>query len=394
MDQGLTRSGSPYRAHYCERMIRRLAALGVVAALGLVAGCTTQPEAQDAAMLPAETTAAVTTELQQTLEKYGAPGGVVAVCVPGYQEWSVAEGVADTETDTAMTTDLVWPLRSITKSFTVTLLLQLADEGKLSLDDPISKYVPDVPNGDRITLRQLADMTSGVPEYTTDALVEDMSKDSAQAFTTEELIAYALAEPAQFPPGKKAVYVNTSTLLLGEVVEEVTGQPFDQVLSERILVPLGLTATRYVTTPDDWSGPHATGYQPGDKGKLQASFNNFTLLGPAGAMTSTLPDLCRWGRALGAGEMVSEQTQMERREGQPLDSGPEYDEYDVGMGELAGWIGHTGEGLGYTVLTMYNPDTGAVVAIGMNISNAKHHPPTRLMRAIAPVLDEVPPATS
>lgn len=374
-------------------MIRRLTVLGSAATLALVVGCSTQQNAAPTpAPLPEQTTQTVTRSLEQTMAKYGAPGGVVAVCVPGYQDWAVAEGIADTDTGTAMTTDLVWPLRSITKSFTVTLLLQLVDEGKVSLDDPISEFVSDVPNGDRITLRQLANMTSGVPEYTTDKLIKAMFADPQRAFTTEELISYAVAEPAQFAPGKKAVYVNTSTLLLGEVVEKVTGQPFDQVLADRILVPLELTNTRYVTTPDDWSGPHPTGYQPDEQGDLEVQTNNFTLLGPAGAMTSTLPDLCRWGRALGSGELLTEQTQQQRLQGQPLVSGPEYDEYDLGMGEVEGWVGHTGEGLGYTVLVMYNPDNEAVAVIGMNVSKAKKHAPTQLMRAIAPVLGEIPPA--
>lgn len=371
----------------------RLAALTTSLAAALLAACSTStvaPDVKAAPALPAVVTEEVSAALSETMSQYDVPGAAVRICTPGYQDWQTVRGVADISRDTPMTGDLVWPLRSVTKSYTVTLLLQLADEGVISLDDPVSKYVDGVPNGDRITLRQAADMTSGVPEYTTQAWLEDYLADDQATFTTPQLIDYANAEPAQFPPGSKAVYTNTNTLLLGEVVAAATGQPFETVLQERILTPLGLAQTRYLTTPDDWSGPHPTGYQADEKGNLQAQDNNFTVLGPAGAMTSTLADMCRWGAALGSGELLAAETQGIRRQGHPLDKGPEYDQYDLGMGELEGWVGHTGEGLGYTVLVMHNPDTGMTVATGMNVAKAAAHAPTRFFREIAPALDTVP----
>ena len=109
-------------------------------------------------------------------------------------------------------------------------------------------------------------------------------------------------------------------------------------------------------------------------------------------MTSTLSDMCRWATALGSGELLEPATQQERLQGAPLDKGPEYDEYLVGMGSLEGWVGHTGEGFGHTVLVMHNAESGASVAIGMNTSNRGKHVPTRYFRKIAPVLDAVPAA--
>jgi D-alanyl-D-alanine carboxypeptidase len=207
------------------------------------------------------------------------------------------------------------------------------------------------------------------------------------AFTTAELIEYANAEPAQFAPGAEKVYTNTNTLLLGEVVAQEYGLPFDQVVTEQIIEPLGLADTTYVTGVDDWSGPHPTGYQPGQDGGLEAQDNNFTTLGPAGAMTATLSDLCAWGEALGGGSLLKPATQAARIDGAPLDKGPEYDIYGQGIGRLEGWYGHTGEGFGHTVLVMHNPESGATVAVGMNISNRGKHVPTRYFRKIAPVRD-------
>ena len=375
--------------------MRRLLLLASITLLAL-AGCSStesSPETSpSSAALPADVVEALKMQLTRTMDTNKVPGAAVEVCIPGYEDTAIVEGVADLETGEPITEDLVWPIRSVTKSFTVTLILQLVDEGKISLDDTIDQWVPDVPNGDRITLRQLADMSSGVPEYTTRAWIEDFVADPSRGFTTQELIEYAVAEPAQFEPGAKKVYVNTSTLLLGEVVTAEYGQPFDQVVSEQILQPLGLSDTEYVTTPDGWSGPHPTGYQPDDSGSLEAQPNNFTVFGPAGAMTSTLTDLCAWGDALGSGALLDPVTQQARVDGAPLEEGPEYDVYGQGIGSLEGWIGHTGEGFGHTVLVMHNPTSGSTAVVAMNLSGTGKHVPTRYFRKVAPVLDAVPAA--
>lgn len=351
----------------------------------------TSPSAAEQA-LPADVTSVLETQLTKTMQRNEVPGGAVEVCVPGYQDWATAQGVADVDAGTVMTTDMYWPLRSVTKSYTVTLLLQLVDQGKVSLDDTIDQWIEGVPNGDQVTLRQLADMSSGLPEYTTPGWIKDYVADPQRVFTPQELIDYALAEPAQFPPGARKVYTNTNTVMLGEVVAQEHGQPFEQVISEQILQPLGLGQTRYETAVDDWPGPHPTGYQPDEDGQLQAADNNFTTLAAAGAMTSTLADMCRWGDALGEGVLLKPETQQARVVGQPLAKGPEYDVYGQGIGTIEGWVGHTGEGFGHTVLVMHNPQSGATVAVGMNISNLGKHAPTKYFRKIAPVLDGVPPA--
>ena len=362
----------------------------IVCSTVLLAACASGGDPQpsptptaSAIALPASTTEALSEQLATTMARNDVPGAAVEVCIPGYEDWGTAQGVSDIQSQAPLTTDAVWPIRSVTKSVTVTLILQLVDEGKISLDDTIDQWVPNVPNGDEITLRQLADMSSGVPEYTTQAWIDEYVKDTQKAFTTEELIDFAVAEPAQFAPGAQKVYTNTNTLLLGQVVAQEYGKPFEEVVQEQIIAPLGLTGTMYHTEVNDWTGP--TGYQGGEPQE-----NNFTVLGPAGAMTSTLSDLCKWGQALGSGSLLQAGTQAGRVQGAPLDKGPEYDFYGQGIGGLEGWIGHTGEGFGHTVLVMHNPESGATAVVAMNISNAGKHVPTRYFRKIAPLLDEVP----
>jgi D-alanyl-D-alanine carboxypeptidase len=338
--------------------------------------------------LPDATQADLQAALDQAMATYDVPGAVVGVYVPGHGSWVSVTGVADTATQAPVSADETWPLRSITKSFTVTLVLQLVDDGELSLDDTVGQYVDGVPNGDRITIRELANMTSGLAEYTNEAFIDDFVADPTRVFTLDELNAYAFADPPQFEPGAEHVYTNTNTNVLGSVVEAVTGQPFDQVLEERILRPLGLDATAYLADGSPWAEPHATGYQP-DDGTLAEQPENFTVFGPAGAMVTTLDDERVWAEALAEGTLLQPATQAARLEGAPLEKGPEYDQYALGIGEIEGWWGHTGEGFGFTALTMHDPESGATVVIFMNLASTpdKSHPPTKLFRQMVPIID-------
>lgn len=365
-----------------------LAAAGMLLVLAACGGSTSEPAAVP---MPSAVTAQLEGQLAAGLAEYGAPGAVMHVCAPGYEDWSTVVGAADLGSQTPMTSDLEWGIRSITKSFTVTMILQLADEGLLSLDDTIDTWVDGIPNGSEVTLRQLAAMTSGVPDYVTQAFVEDFSADPTRDYTIEELLDFARAGEPMFPPGERHVYANSSTLMLGRVVEEVTGQSFAEALQERILDPLGLSQTRYPATALDWAGPHPTGYQPGDGGELATQPDNFTVFGPAGAMTATAADLCAWATAMGDGTLVTADRQAERVQGTPLDEGPEYDAYGLGIGDVNGWIGHTGEGFGVTALTMHDVDSGTSAVILMNLSGTGVHAPTRVFREMTPTLAGIEP---
>jgi D-alanyl-D-alanine carboxypeptidase len=345
--------------------------------------------------LPGGTQAELEAALADVMSRFDVPGAVAAVTTPD-GSWTAEAGVADLETGDPVSSEMVWPLRSLTKSITVTVLLQLAAEGLLDLDDTVDQYVEGVPDGGRMTLRQLADMTSGVGDYTqSEAFIEDFVGDPGRLFTLEELNEYGTALGAQFEPGSDRVYSNTAPNVLGVVIERVTGQPIADVIQSRILDPLGLVDTTYPTDDTDWSEPHAQGYQPGADG-LEPSFNNFSAMGASGAMISTLADMTVWAEALGSGSLVSPEVHAERLVGSPLSEGPEYDQYAVGIGELDSWWGHTGEGLGFTALAMYDPESGSTVVVFMNISQAvgedpegeeeERHAPTVLMREFAPIL--------
>ncbi|MDQ0643460.1 serine hydrolase domain-containing protein [Microbacterium murale] len=370
---------------------------GVVGVVGCTASPTTKPAVSETPgiLRPSAPEGELSTTLQSqlqaalddTMAEYDVPGAAVGVWIPGEGTWTAAAGLADIENDEPVDLDMMWPLRSVTKSYTVTLLLQLVDEGEVSLDDTIGQYVDGVTAGDEITLRELAEMSSGNADYTNDDFLAAFTADPETIFTLDQLNGFMLGTPAQFAPGTEKVYTNANTNLLGAVIEEVTGQGFAEVLDERILAPLGQNDTRYIVDAADWTEPHAVGYAPeGDS--LASQPRNLSIFGPAGSMITTLDDARVWGQALATGTFLQPETQAERQDGAPLDVGPPYGMYALGIGETDGWWGHNGEGLGFTAAVFHHPDSGATVVAFMNESNLanKAHPADQMFRRVAKIL--------
>ncbi|MHB1140083.1 MAG: serine hydrolase domain-containing protein, partial [Microthrixaceae bacterium] len=192
------------------------------------------------AELVAELDAAATASLR---DEVAAPGAIVGVRTP-QGTWTAAYGEADPATGAPMEVGMHTRIGSITKTFTGTALLQLAQAGELSLDDTIGSYVDGVPNGDEITLRQLATMTSGVQSYTkVSAFTDEYFAAPETVFDADELITVGLDASPVFDPGEEFDYSNTNTLLLGKVIEQVSGLPLAEVFATRIIEPLGLANT-------------------------------------------------------------------------------------------------------------------------------------------------------
>ena len=305
------------------------------------------------------------------------PGAVAGVWFPEGEPWTQVYG--------DVTTDMRFPIRSITKSFTVTLLLMLVEEGEVSLDDPISDYVEGVPSGDKITLRQLASMTSGLPDYSqSKEFQKKFSEDFARQWTTKQLLDYAFAMKPAFAPGDGYLYSNTNTVLLGEVVEKVTEQPLEELYATRIWEPLGMTSSSYPDSadlPPDTAEPFLIDPETGTHDP--APLVNLSALGASGGIVSTLEDLHFWGEALGAGTLVGPTMQLEREQAAaPVDGGPDYDAYGLGIGEIDGWWGHSGEGIGYNAIVMRQAGTGAIIVVLVN-SSQEVNAATEIFKALA-----------
>jgi D-alanyl-D-alanine carboxypeptidase len=309
------------------------------------------------------------TAVHQVMTRYHVPGALVSVRVPGDPRWSEAFGVGDRAAGTPIDPASFFPIRSITKSYTVTVILQLVRDRLARLDDKLDQYVPGFPNGDRITLADLAGMQSGIGDYTENATFRKLfGEDLARTFTEPQLAGYGREESPQFEPGAQYQYSNTNTVLLGMIVERITGQPLGDALQSRILTPLGMRGTSYpLTVP--LPAPHPTPY---DVDVTNGALAGLPLISPtslagAGAMVSTLADLETWALALGDGRLIGPELQKVRVEqSRPVTNGPEYDSYGLGLGILKGWWGHTGTGVGWQVATFFDPRTGATISVMVN----------------------------
>jgi D-alanyl-D-alanine carboxypeptidase len=309
------------------------------------------------------------TAVDGVMRRYRVPGALAAVRCPGDDAWAVALGENDVATHVPMRLDNRFPIRSITKSYTVTVLLQLVRERALTLDDKIDRWVPGLPNGNLISLADLAGMQSGLADYSqARAFQVDFGGNPARTFTESELVAYAIPGSPRFLPGAEYQYSNTNTVLLGMVVAQVTGVPLSEALRSRILAPLALAGTAYpqaLALPD----PHATPY---DVNIATGALDDQPLISPtslagAGAMTSALDDLSTWAQALGDGRLIGPELQKERvARSRAVTNGPEYDRYGLGIGIRKGWIGHTGSGVGFQAAAMFDPRTGATIAVSVN----------------------------
>lgn len=299
------------------------------------------------------------------LEEYEIPGAVVGVFTP-QGEWVLTRGYANVNAKRAVERDDRFGIRSVSKSFTVTALLRLVDRDEVGLDDPISDYVEGVPGGESITLRQLAAMTSGLPDYTDSPVVRAaLGEDPTREWTDRELIDAAFALPVEFAPGTEYSYTNTNTILLGMVVEAVTGKPFGDALRQLVLRPLKLNDTRYAPgepIPD----PHALSYDVDpDTGETTRVDVDTSAFSTAGGITSTIDDLRVWVESLATGSLLEKSTHWQRiAAARVATDGPVYDRYGLGIGEIDGWWGHTGQGLGYQAAAFHDPvDDVTIVAL-------------------------------
>lgn len=361
----------------------RTATLSAVAVLALaISGCTAavvDPAALADSDRSLPTSQVVQDVVDDLLSAEGVPASVVLITSPDGDETLIEFG--DRPADAPQLEDAVFAYRSITKSFVGTVILQLADEGIVKLDAPVSDYVAGVPGGDQVTLTDLANMRSGLPSYSASpALGPALLADPEAEPDVSSLLQMAFDEPNTFAPGESYEYSNTNTLLLGEVIAEVTGMPWDAAVADRLLHPLGLTSVSY-----GFANPELdqSGYQLQD-GSVVEQLPRVAggWFGASGAFTGNVRDLAEWGRALGVGATISSDSQKFRLSqlGTITDdpASPVYDNYGFAIGEIDGWVGHTGAGLGFQSLVMFDPQSELVVAILLNGTGEDQNLPARL----------------
>lgn len=368
------------RSSLNRRRLLRLTAAGAVTILGAHARRASAESSAEIAPWDEDLTDAVAALLPQTT----IPGAIVGVWQEGQPDYVRAFGVQDLDTGEPMTPDLYMRIGSNTKSFTTTAILQLVEQGRLSLDDPIEKFVPGVPNGDIITIRQLGMMRSGLLNYA-DITIPRLASEPQRQWTAEELLAISFSHPPVFAPGARFDYSNTNTVLLGVVVEQVTVQPIREYIHEQILEPMGLTHTSFPVGAE-YPAPHPHGYWRTPAGEIvDTSSWNTSWGGAAGQMVSTLDDLGIWARVLATGALLQPATQREREQFLPAPEEGQGVRYGFGMSDNNGWRCHVGNVLGYVAYPVYLPARQMTLVVLLN-SSVNILDSVTLMQAITRVI--------
>jgi D-alanyl-D-alanine carboxypeptidase len=277
-----------------------------------------------------------------------------------------AFGYADLEKKVPLTPADHFRIGSNTKTFVISVLLQLVAEKKLGLDDPLSRFSlgVNIPNAKNITVRELCDMRSGLFEaYATPQFVR-LDMKVPKNFDPRVLVAWAVRQKPYFAPGRGYRYSNTNYLLLGLIIENITKDSVGDQIQKRLLEPFGLTQTIYPQT-QDMRNPWARGYEL-DKQRDWVDVSNtipVAFMGSAGAMISNMNDIRRWVKLYATGKASGPKTYRDL-----IDCIPFLGNTSFGLGITcsAGWYGYTGALPGYNTADYYSPATGITIVAWIN----------------------------
>lgn len=307
----------------------------------------------------------------------GVPG-VLAAVRSGQRDWRDAAGQAYLTRPRPMQPQMRHRIGSITKTFVATTVLQLVDESRLGLDDPIGRWLPDIVPGElgsQVTVRMLLNHTSGIGNYT-NAMIDSYAAISRMQVTTyapAELVATGLAMPPTNAPGARFNYSNTNYVLAGLLIEAVTGNSATAEIQQRILRPLRLTGTSFPGNDPTIRGPHSGAYFA-LFGTRDLSKFNMSWAWTAGEMIATTADLNTFFRALLRGDLLSPAALNEMLDAVPmLPDMPEAGGYGLGIYSLPTpcgvFWGHDGAVIGHLTISMHSRDGARQVSSGINISH-------------------------
>ena len=348
-------------------MRTKLLILGAAAALSLVAGgavATASPS----------TASQKTVRLQQALDAVvaaGVPGAIVLVR-DGDRTVRLASGYGNLARRTPMRPSDRFRIGSETKMFVATVVLQLVDDGKVSLVDTVERWLPGlVPNGGSITVRQLLNHTSGLFDYAEDKAFIEQIDNPRKRWAPRRLVELATARRPLFAPGTRHSYSNTGYILLGLIVEKATGNSVPAELQKRIFGPLRLHATSFPTTPRI-AGRYSHGYTRYRLPRLtDISVFSPSILGAAGAIVSNADDLARFHRALFRGRLFRVDLLAAMKTTVPVPQSGGHQAYGLGLirtryGPCGVFWGHGGGTIGYETFTDSSGDGKRDLVISVN----------------------------
>jgi D-alanyl-D-alanine carboxypeptidase len=277
-----------------------------------------------------------------------------------------------------MTEHLLFRVGSNTKTFVITVLLQLVDEKKIPLDDKLDKFYPEFPRSSEVTIRQLCDMSSGIFNFwESQNFIDWIVANPHKVGTPWEFISWAIPNPYPygFDIGKGFYYSNTNTYLIGLIIEKITGNPIELEVKTRIIDRLQLRDTFFPVT---YTFPAGTAYSKGYRAtsdlKGPKDFSEFLdpcLRWAAGAIISNTDDMRIWVKECAVGSFLSKETQAERlktRDFPQMNS-----KYGLGITEYRGFLGHGGDTFGYHTIFLYSPTRKTTVAVLLNMDEINQH---------------------
>lgn len=249
-------------------------------------------------------TTSTTDVATEALTRQNIPGIQIAIDRSGEAVLNQGYGVQNVATRAPVETDSMFEIGSITKSFTSAAILQLKERGELKLTDKLGRYVPEYTRGKAVTIEQLLDMTSGIPDHIND-VPNAVKIISSSPGNLDSALALIKNMPLNFKPGTQSAYSNTNYLLLGTIVARVSHMPFDEYISKNIFGPAHMSQSAFLK--DESSLPNmAVGYTLWPSGKLtRAGHIGYGWSGGAGSIVSTAGDLARWDRAFFGGRIIS-----------------------------------------------------------------------------------------
>ncbi len=313
----------------------------------------------------------------------GQPGAAVLIQKDGRAVLRKGYGLANLELGVPATPENVFEIGSITKQFTAAAILLLQQRGKLRVEDPITRYLPDYPtHGQTITIENLLTHTSGIPSYTG---LPEWYPHIREDMKPADLVALFKDKPLEFTPGEQWSYDNSGFFLLGMIIEKASGETYEQFVEEEIFRKLGMTHSRY-GHPEEIVPLRASGYSKDDQGFRNTAFISMTQPYAAGGLMSTVDDLAIWARALQSEALLKKASLDRMLTAYHLKSGvsTQYG-YGIGVLDFRGTrvLGHGGDINGYTANVTWAPEERLFVAILSNNDASDPRPDDLALRIVA-----------
>lgn len=348
------------------------------------AAATTAPDRHDRACTatahPKGQAREVLDIVRRAKKELGLKAALVRVTVDGRE--LVTGAVGESMTDVPATPAMHFRTGSVGIAFMGTVLLQLVEERKVDLDAPVSRWLPDLPHGDEITLRMLGDSTSGLHDYVTDPVfLKKLYADPWQHWTPRELVGISLSHPLWYKPGTNWSYSHANFVLLGRVLEKISGTPLARLLRQRVLRPLDLRNTRSNDTAEI-PQPVLHAYDE-ERGTYEEStyFNPSWTTAPGAVITQDICDLARSGQGIGSGELLTKRSFRTQLNPGTVGLGhatatcpasvclPMTKDFHFGLGVVVknGWVLQNPSFFGYAAVMAYEPHKRLSIAVSTTV---------------------------